>query len=117
MSTCRSSSPVPRMDERPAYVFITVTATGKRKRWQVVWRPKGHPDLDGATGRIDGPYVKGKRLYLQEGQTLDDLFDTFLHEATHAAGWNLSEDWVHSFANDVTEGLRKIGFKLAVDDE
>jgi len=105
------------VSEDPVYIYLTVTSTGKRKRWEVVWRPAGHPDLDGATGRIDGPFVKGKKIYLEIGQSLDDLFDTFLHEAAHGAGWNLSEDWVACFANDVVDGLKKIGFRLAVDDE
>ena len=100
------------MKEAPVFIYITVTATGKRKRWEVVWRDKGHPDLDDAVGRIDGPFVKGKRIYLQRGQTMEGVFDTLLHEMVHGAGWHLAEDWVHSFANDVTKAIKKLGFEF-----
>ena len=82
-----------------------------------MWRPEGHADLDGGIGRIEGPFVKGKCLYLQSGLPLKDLLDVFVHEMAHGAGWNLSEEWVGCFASDVAEGLVKIGFRLVGDDE
>ncbi len=86
-------------------------------RWKVVWLEKGHPDLDGAHGRIEGPFVKGKRIWLEKGQSMDDMLDTVIHEMAHGAGWNLADEWVHAFANDVVEGIKKLGFRIVADTE
>ena len=99
------------MTALPRYLFIT-TSNGVRKRWKVVWLPKGHSMLEGSRGMIEAPTVKGKRVFLEMGQEPHMLFDTLVHEMAHAAGWNLSESWVHQFAEDVTTNMRRLGYEF-----
>lgn len=99
------------MEGLPGFVYIH-TADGKKRRWRLVWLPKGHPLLDGAAGRIESPTTKGKRVFLQTHQKPDDLFDTIVHEVAHAAGWNLAEQWVTDFATDITRLMRKLGYEF-----
>jgi len=99
------------MGEIPGYVHIH-TADGRRRRWRLVWLPKGHPLLDGACGRIERPDTKGKRIFIQMGQSPDLLFDTIVHEVAHGAGWNLAEDWVSDFATDITRIMKKLGYEF-----
>lgn len=91
---------------------ILHSADGTRKRWRLVWLPKGHALLDGAPGRVEAPWKKGKRIFLEIGQKPSDLFDTIVHEAAHAAGWNLAEDWVFTFAEDITRIMAALGYEF-----
>lgn len=99
------------MKELPGYVHIH-TADGRKRRWRLVWLPKGHHLLDGGYGKTESPTTKGKRIFLQMNQTPEDLFDTIVHEVAHAAGWNLAEEWVWFFASDITCIMRKLGYEF-----
>lgn len=99
------------MTEIPGHVYIH-TSDGARKRWRLVFLPKGHALLDGAPGRVEAPWKKDKRIFLQMGQSPEDLFDSIVHEIGHAAGWSLAEDWVTGFANDITKVMKALGYKF-----
>ena len=88
----------------------SITVNGRR--WRLIWLPRGHPLLDDGIGRVEAPDTKGKRMFIAMGQTPSDLHDTLLHEIAHASGWNLSEEWVATFAEDVTRIMKRLGYKF-----
>ena len=99
------------MSKLPNHLFIT-TAAGTRKRWKIVWLPPGHGMLEGGRGLCESPDLKGKRIFLAMNQEPHMLFDTLVHEMAHAAGWNLAEQWVHQFAEDVTSNMQRLGYEF-----
>jgi hypothetical protein len=58
-------------------------------------------------GLCDSPDTKHKRIYIKDGLSLPMLIDTIIHEVTHAAVWELSEDFVDAFATQLSSILIK----------
>jgi len=72
---------------------------------------------DGTSGECDAPWCKDKEIRIRKTLKNQDLLDTYVHEVTHAAFWDLGEGPVASLANAVAhelwnDGLRP-GFKAS----
>ena len=65
----------------------------------------------GHDGTCDHPEKPGKRIRIRRGQHEFEELDTVIHECLHAADWHKDEQWVAEFASDLTEVLKKLGWR------
>jgi hypothetical protein len=83
-----------------------IRAKIRGKIWQIVRIQKMPGDPH---GECDAPYVKGKQIRIYGEQKGRELVDTVLHEALHAAFWDLDDEAVHEVAHDLARLLDRAG--------
>ena len=67
---------------------------------------------DGAYGECDDPDRPAKSIRIALNCTEEELLETIIHECTHAAIPDLTEDAVYILARDVARVLYRIGFRI-----
>ena len=63
---------------------------------------------DDFDGYCTTPNAKSKRIRIRQGMPRKKLISTVLHECAHAGAWNLSEEWVDTWSDDVATILDKL---------
>lgn len=77
-----------------------------------VWQLQSTPRLgNGVNGKCDPPGQKGKQILIRSTLRGELLLETLIHEITHAADWNLAEEFVEEFAADLARTLWRIGYR------
>lgn len=64
-------------------------------------------------GDCQPPKTAAKEIRISAQVRGELLLDTLVHELLHAAGWNLSEEFVAEFASDVARVLWRLGLRFA----
>jgi hypothetical protein len=67
--------------------------------------------LRGDWGRASNPKLKGAEIRIAKGLTGIHELDTIIHEAIHAALWDLDEDAVSETSSSIAGLLWKMGFR------
>lgn len=73
--------------------------------------------LKGCHGICDHPDTSHRHIWISTTTRGLELLDTLLHEMTHAAFPDLSEDAVLEFATDAANVLWGLGYRAEWDDE
>lgn len=84
-----------------------VTILGKR--WTLKLVPK-HGRRD-HYGRCDHPEGAAKEIVVESNHEDEKVLETVLHELLHAGAWNLAEEVVAQWSEDVAKILSKLGWK------
>jgi hypothetical protein len=81
------------------------------KRWRLEYAALPNGDL----GRCDAPDCPGKRIVLRPSLRRNPklLLEVLIHEALHAAGWQLCEEAVTQIAADIARLLWSQGFRYS----
>jgi hypothetical protein len=82
------------------------------KRWRLVYTTQGSRD-----GQCDHPEVSGKKIVIHHRRDKSRMLDTLIHECLHAAGWDMSEEWVDTTARDIARILWDQGWRPTEDKE
>ena len=87
------------------------------KKWNLCVLRENNSAYD--RGQCDPPNKQGKqiRIYPAAFKTDHRLMETLIHEALHAACWDLDEELVEDFSHDVARILLKCGFSRTEDDD
>lgn len=87
---------------------MNLTFAGKRWKLEFTALPISY---DNPLGMTQDPTTKGRRIFIKAGQAPKRELDTLVHEAIHALGWWLDEEYVAKWATDITNMLWKLGFR------
>jgi len=84
------------------------------KRWRILHRRLKHED-----GWCDKPDVKDKAITIDPRCRSNDAryLEVVLHEALHAAVWDLDEEVVAEYARDVARLLHRLGFRCTEGED
>lgn len=86
-----------------------VTILGRRWRLEFVTKFTDRHQY----GECDHPEKLNKAIRIKDGMNEFDTLDSIIHEATHAAGWHVDEEFVSRFATDVARILIRLGYRRA----
>jgi hypothetical protein len=84
---------------------MQVTIRGKR--WNLEFRKLPGGDL----GKCDSPETPNKTIVVNPNQKGVDVLGTILHEAMHAAHWDLDEEAIDSASDDIAKILWRLGYR------
>ncbi len=71
------------------------------------WNLRFVPVLGEKLGDCQHPEAAEKQIRIRSNLRGDELMETVIHEALHAANWHLDEEFVSDFAHDVTRLLKR----------
>jgi len=63
-------------------------------------------------GLCDPPAVKNPEIVIDDRLRGKELLNTYIHETIHALKWNLTEDQVTQMADDLSQLLWDLGYRL-----
>lgn len=91
-----------------------LSVTFNRKRWKIIFEK-----MATSRGMCDSPETKNKAIRIDPRVKKNDLLylDTVMHEALHAACWNLDEEFVEEYATKTAQLLYRLGFRLVEDPD
>lgn len=85
---------------------MKITIRGKAWDFRYVKRvPKD------CVAHCDDPTVKAKRIRVLSSLRDEERLDATIHEALHAAHWDLSEEAINATATDLARLLWKLGYR------
>lgn len=82
------------------------------KRYKIQFLPKSAFD-NKTDGTCDAPQTKNKAIKIRKGMSEIDTLETIIHEAAHAALWHHEEQFIESFAKDLSRLLIRLGYTKA----
>jgi hypothetical protein len=94
-----------------------LTHTIRGKLFRLIWRrpPKRRDDPKGSmwAGQCDHPATKFKELWIYPDIDALELLLTVLHESTHGAFPDLTEEVVREFESDFKRIVKRMGIEVA----
>lgn len=86
-----------------------ITTCIRGRLWRVIFtRLRGQAD-----GYCDHPATARRRIRIHEGLSAEREMTVIIHEALHAALWDLSEESVTEVAEDLSSLLTALGYGRA----
>jgi len=58
-------------------------------------------------GECDSPTTPNKKIQILKSLPLEKFLSTFIHELTHAGFWDISENAVREYSDDLAKNLLK----------
>lgn len=92
------------------------------QRWNLLRVPPSQldpppDDCKFPLGDCDPPTKKNKAVRLNKEIDGQDLMEAVLHECGHGRWWDMDEDAIAGFAEDMTRLLYRLGYRRVADEQ